>query len=308
MLAEPVRTLEFPAATQSFACAVCDRGLPRRVRFCPYCAAEHAGRRQPAAEPGEEHASNVIVAEFGFRDVEAPPPEAPLPRPAQRPELPLKETANTPSPASAQAAQDPAPANAPEIQKQSAENGQAAVRRRNAFIAFYAALFVFAAIVLFSLGRSPHPADIQSPPVESAPPVTVYALRDDTAVRDRPTAVRSQIVGNLHRGDAVAGEWRQANGAGSRWLKIASGRWAGDYVWDRNLSQSPPPGLLSAFDTYRTTNTLTDVRSSPDPMAVKIETVRPGRRVLVAGEIEGGWYEIRLRRGGVGYALAANFR
>jgi hypothetical protein len=310
----PVRTVEFPAeAPQELACAACERKLPRRVRFCPYCAAEQV-EKAPTASPKTE--DNVIVAEFGFRDVEqSPPPTPPPPAPAPPPPAPAEPVAHDRPKASANTA--PSPPSPPVAEQKSASPTSAPTHQepvarplgnRKGFIVFYAALFLLAVLVLISLLGGPRQVPAQSPAPVVAAPVTLYALRDDTVVRSQPTAIGSYSPGNLHRGDPVTGEWQAANTAGYRWLKITSGQWTGDYVWDRNLAESPPPALVTTFNTFETTGALTDVYPRPDLSATKLQTVSPGRRIFVSGEIEGGWYEIRLRRGGVGYALAADFK
>jgi hypothetical protein len=299
--------IEFPQEVRHVpACATCERILPRRVRFCPYCATEQVDKT-PAANPNVE--DNVIVAEFGFRDVE----QAASPTPPQQATPPKMVASSMPTPAAKSALPLQIPEQKcvspqqPVAQQKAQKTAPIWVGSRKGVIVFCAALVVFVALILVSLLGSSKRAPVQTADPVITIPVTVYALRDDTVVRNQPTIIGSYSPGNLHRGDSITGEWQAPSAAGYRWLKITSAPWTGDYVWDRNLSDSRPPALTSTFGTFEKTGAVTDVYPRPDLTATKLETVSPGRRIFVSGEIEGGWYEIRLRRGGVGYALAADF-
>jgi hypothetical protein len=137
--------------------------------------------------------------------------------------------------------------------------------------------------------------------------ITAYAARADATVRDAPTAQGSQKLGTLDRGEEVEGAWLPENAAGQRWFKIGSGRFAGDYVWARNLASSPPPTLSAFLDTRKMALSEISVVSKPDSGATVLDTIGARQTVYIVGLVGDGWYEIRLKRGGVGYAQASNF-
>jgi hypothetical protein len=101
----------------------------------------------------------------------------------------------------------------------------------------------------------------------------------------------------------VVGVW-QPQTAATKWLKLTQGPFEGNFIWERNLSSTTPPAMTQPVNNYMTVTQLAQLRDAPSSNANIVEVVRPGLRLYIAGAVEGGWMEIPLRRGGVGYLPA----
>lgn len=142
--------------------------------------------------------------------------------------------------------------------------------------------------------------------VVSQSDVTVFAVRDDAAVRSAPTTLNSAKLGTLGRGAQIQGTWLERNAAGYRWFKVSSGPFAGDYVWERNLSPMAPAQLSAAIGADRRALATVNAYSSPDLNAPVADTIAARHPVFVVGSVDGGWYEIRLKHGGIAYVQSSN--
>jgi hypothetical protein len=120
-------------------------------------------------------------------------------------------------------------------------------------------------------------------------------------MRGAPTSAGSAVLGDLHRGDAVTGVFVTAGDGVTRWLKISSAGQPDRFVWAQNLSQVPRSPLIASVDADNEVAGQTEVFAEPNSAAAPIQTEAAGTVVHVVGEVAGGWYEIELARGGVGY-------
>lgn len=137
-----------------------------------------------------------------------------------------------------------------------------------------------------------------------AEPVTQYATRL-TRIRDAPTATGSVIMGSLQRGDAVRGVWVTGGDGETPWLRMDWGDRQTAYAWGRNLSDVAPPPFVRALNETRMIRSETTLRIVPG--GADIETLSPGGRVELSGELPGGWYEVVRSNGGIGYVSAGAF-
>lgn len=270
------------------ACARCGRVPARSVSCCPFCGASSkpAADEQPSADP--EIAGNVIRANFGDGVPEHPPqkPEnAPIGAPEHLPSLPTPAQKDDGSAAAPVARPAPLPVG---------------TKRR--------ILLAVAGGLLLALTIAMLPTRHNSPAPPEPAAVTVFALRSDTSVRDAPTTVSSNVTSKLERGTVVTGIWQPGSNGRASWLKITSGPHQGNFVWERNLSTSPPPALVAEIADFRTTAVASTVHAAPDSSAPILENVRSGLRIFVTGEVAGGWIEIPMKRGGLGYIPASDLR
>lgn len=151
-----------------------------------------------------------------------------------------------------------------------------------------------AALLVFILLRPFHSG------VEPLAGKAFYVTRSNAAVRDRPTAIGSNVVTVLVRGQPLVGIM-DAQHSNSNWLSITAGPLKGDFVWGQNVSTVMPPNFSRIINAYMPVTQFSQLRAAPNPTAAIIEVVHPGLRVYVGGEVDGGWMEISLKRGGVGY-------
>ena len=158
-----------------------------------------------------------------------------------------------------------------------------------------AAGIVSALAILPMIFSGPHTAGTPSVSVQ-----TLYVTRGDAVVRSAATIQNSEIITTLVRGTPVIGVW-ETQTTGSKWLRLSQGSFAGDFIWGKNLSATTPPTMTQAVNAYMKVTQLAQLRETPSLSANIVEVVRPGLRIFIAGEVEGGWMEIPLKHGGIGY-------
>lgn len=134
-------------------------------------------------------------------------------------------------------------------------------------------------------------------------PITQFATRL-VRVRSAATASSPDVLGELRRGESIAGTWVTGQDGRTKWLKIKWGPKDDAYVWSRNLSSLPRPGLSMSLPIQPTTVMTSSVRGEPDPTAAVIGTIAAGTVVQVVGTTPDRWAEIDLAGGGVGYVPA----
>jgi hypothetical protein len=105
------------------------------------------------------------------------------------------------------------------------------------------ALIIVVALVEPELTPSGRPAEPAS-----------FVVAQRTNVRTGPTTEGSEIVGTVAPGDRIQGQVVQ-DGGEAAWVKISSGRYAGRFVWMRNLESESE---LVAPNAVRNTASLTD--------------------------------------------------
>lgn len=302
-----VLSIDFGTAARPMpACGACRHALARAARYCPYCASAQFETPAPPPDDSGAAASNVIHADFSARTAPQEPdtggPEAEAVEEAATVAPP-----DTPAPAVDVAAPEAAivtPQEVPKPAVAAAPAAETSVHKAGRGWLLPVSLLTLAGVVAIIWGNS------SSGPVTgvAAPPVVVaYAARADAVVRDKPTVQSSISLGTLARGETITGSWLAADTADRRWFSITAGRFAGDYVWGRNLASQPRPPLLASLGAEKRTLSRTSIFVSPETGATLLDTIGAGRSTYIVGTVGGGWYEIRLKHGGVGYAQISNF-
>ena len=300
------------------SCTACMAQTPRPVAYCPNCG---LSQRKPAASPNADLESpvaetvtddNVIRAVFGkpnepdTTDKACEPAEPPAPEEEAKCSPDLMQTEQSASselqdtPQSGAAAELPPVTDKPCDTETQQQSGSKSKSKHKWLIA--AAAVVGLILLLRSIPSSQPAAG-----TDAASPITVYVTRDDAAVRDQPKATGSQLVTNLARGTSLTGTW-QSGPLSSKWLKIVGSQYQGDYVWERNVSANALPNVVQKVDGYLTTTQRAELRDSPTPGGNVVATARAGVRLYIAYAVDGGWYEVPLRRGGVGYVQPSAFQ
>lgn len=306
------------------ACARCHQDLARHARFCPFCGSEQSKSSRtgvPVAGEGKiikgNFSRNSEVSPAGSEptlvDATAIPPVTPhSPISDQTPQALVAAPASaTPSAGLCKsqpegtlhrhqaAASRPASA-VPQLSETAIPGKRRKSRRR---------LLLLVIILLFGVWGLvrlvPPPSRVSTTPTERVS--TFYVTRDDATVRNAPTAIGSDVITKLARGVIVTGIWIRS-AAGSKWLKLSAGPFKGDYVWERSVSDKVRPSLIQSIDGYMSVNQVVQLRSAPDLSGAVLQNVRPGVRLYVYGSVEGGWLEIPLRHGGVGYLPPSAFQ
>jgi hypothetical protein len=125
-------------------------------------------------------------------------------------------------------------------------------------------------------------------------------------LRSAPGATGSAVLGDLHRGDTVTGIVITGSDGVTQWLKISGNGQPDRFVWAKNLSPTPRPPLSSNTEADLLLANQAAAMAEPNSAAPVIETEAAGATVHETGEVAGGWYEIELARGGVGYVLKSS--
>lgn len=278
------------------ACQSCGKAFSRAAKFCPACGTKQVAEQEPVA-PGP----HAAAADRVYRR---------MPIPSGTGDSGMSDTmAALPSGASGHDA-------APAFADAGAPDGDAAPvagiqfnavtawlrdRPMSTWIAAGAAGLALVGASMFFLREA-----TPSPP--AAPPVMVvqYIMRNDAVVRSAPTPSAATAVATLARGQSVEGEW-QSTSDGTTWFKIETGAYAGDYVWNRNLSQTSPPAVQNLIQANRLVVQDSDLYSAPNAGGSVVQHLGHGVSAYVVAEVVGGWFEIALKRGGVGYLPPSAF-
>jgi hypothetical protein len=125
-------------------------------------------------------------------------------------------------------------------------------------------------------------------------------------LRSAPGATGSAVLGDLHRGDTVTGIVITGSDGVTQWLKISGNGQPDRFVWAKNLSPTRRPPLSSNTEADLLFANQAAALAEPNSAAPVIETEAAGATVHETGEVAGGWYEIELARGGVGYVLKSS--
>lgn len=136
--------------------------------------------------------------------------------------------------------------------------------------------------------------------------VQEYAART-VVVRNIPTAIGSQEITRLARGEALQGSWVTGSDGIHQWLKLTVGPYQGDYISAVNLSPIPRPDFVRTIDQDMRLAQPGQLFATTTPGEAPIDALAAGSLVHVAGEVNGGWMEIERRFGGVGYIPSVDF-
>lgn len=117
-------------------------------------------------------------------------------------------------------------------------------------------------------------------------------------IRDKATAQGTQIVGKIARGTRVAGVMEVGVDGLSQWLKLDDGR---GYVSAVNLSSNEPPKLIRFMDKAKALTMGASLYALPDESSAMLQTLASGASLQVVGLTEGGFAEVLMPKGGVGY-------
>jgi hypothetical protein len=279
-----------PAAAQ---CWSCGRAPARSTVFCPYCSSAQPAAAKASAKQDTPD-DNVVHARFGAGADPAAHQREVL-EPAVGIETAPTEVVATPVPATPDA--NTAGSNAAAVPTK-ARSG-----RRWDLIWIAVGGMALALLIVIMGASSRHPSAVAD---AGQSEIGVFSVRDDTAVRNAPTTQNSTKLGTLERGASIRGMWLDRNAAGYRWFKISSGPFAGAFVWERNLSSTAPVKLSALIGGNKWSLTAVNAYSGPDPAAPIADTIAPRHSVFVVGSVDGNWYEIRLKRGGIAYVQSSS--
>ncbi len=199
----------------------------------------------------------------------------------------------------------------PDVESDKTPRPPAAKDGGNGCIWWAIAAVLLAAVAMWFANSQPRTADTATPaPVAEEPEkkptdvvggeVDYWASRAVT-VRRAPDPA-AEAFGELRRGDAIRGTVVRGPAGGNDWVRISAGQFAGAYVWINNLADAARPPLEVVFDNEaRQIVIARPAYAAPDFSAVEGETFAIGSTVQVAGRTQGGWWEIALKGGGVGY-------
>ncbi len=176
---------------------------------------------------------------------------------------------------------------------------QSGTRNRTLIIGAMAAGVLFVAI-LFWINRYNWLG--LEPPVENAAAAsdietTMYTIASAN-LRDRATSQGSSIVGKLPRGSKVSGVLELGEDGISNWFQIAE---SGHFVSAVNLSEVAPPSLARSLNKAWYAGADMPILSRPQPGAAVLMTAAPGTKLQLVGLTAGGFAEVLLEKGGVGY-------
>jgi len=296
-------------------CLKCGLQLSREVAYCPYCgvcqidnsAPELADHKRADIFHGTEN-DNIVHALFG-RNLEGTEAQIELrdKLSSGSPEAGLPITDHTELAATAVGTETLAGA-AEDISTsvQPAAVSNDALRSRVRLIPNWTWVIIGLAFIgIILLSRLPTTPNTTAPVIPSSE--TLIVNRDDAVVRNSPTASGSEIITKLARGARIAGVW-QVGPNNSKWLKMTEGPFQGDYIWEKNLSSTALPVVTQKVDGYLSIAQSSELRDAPDRSATIIEVVKPGLRLYIAYAVTGGWFEIPLSHGGVGYIEPSAFQ
>lgn len=143
---------------------------------------------------------------------------------------------------------------------------------------------------------------------ESAPLPTdvVGSARDYWASRTvtarRSPGSTSGSLGTLRRDDRFRGVAVRGPDGTGEWVRVEDGRFAGAYVWSRNLGTETRPVLEQVLPGDPTRVAVArPTYAAPDFSAAQGEVLAVGTSSRVVGRTADGWWEVLLDGGGVGY-------
>ncbi len=150
-----------------------------------------------------------------------------------------------------------------------------------------------------SEGGRPTAGPVETSEVEemeaAATTASLYYATSTANIRDQASIEGSEIVGKLSRGDEARGKLTQ----GGDWLELEDGQ---GFVFMTNLTGSSLPELAENFGRKRMTlNAPARLLAAPSEDAELRDELSRGLTMSIAGITAGGYAEVILRKGGVGY-------
>lgn len=137
-------------------------------------------------------------------------------------------------------------------------------------------------------------------PTEAIGDETSYWANREVRVRRAP-GTASPAFGSLKRGELVRGvQVRGPSGEGA-WIRVEAGQFAGGYAWIKNFSTAERPVLILTAGRSRKLAGARSIYAEPDLTSTVLVSVGAGAPVTLAGLTTGGWWELALDGGGVGY-------
>lgn len=141
--------------------------------------------------------------------------------------------------------------------------------------------------------------------VSDAPPATeqaapqIFYTTADANIRDKATTQGSTILGKLPRGSAASGQLVAGEDGTSQWLKLDEGK---GFVAFANLSEFEPPQIVKSLDDkIWAADRPIEIWAQPDTASTLLDRVGTGTPLTLAGLTAGGFIEVKLKQGGVGY-------
>lgn len=128
----------------------------------------------------------------------------------------------------------------------------------------------------------------------------LYYATLDANIRDRASTQGSNVVGKLARGDSASGKAILGEDGTSDWLELADGK---GFVALVNLSEIQPPELAKVLDDKKwIANEAVEIWAQPDPASTLVDRVAAGTSLTLVGLTSNDYVEVKLPKGGVGYA------
>lgn len=137
-------------------------------------------------------------------------------------------------------------------------------------------------------------------PTEAIGAETSYWANREVRVRRAP-GTASPAVGSLKRGDPVRGVQVRGPSGEGEWIRVEAGQFAGGYAWIKNFSTAERPILILTASRPRKLAGTRNIYAEPDLTSTVLVSVGAGAPVRLAGLTMGGWWELALDGGGVGY-------
>ena len=209
----------------------------------------------------------------------------------------------------AQAAYAPPPVNAEPIYSAPAPqyypDEAAAPKNSNArLIMGGLALIAMLAGLYFFLFRYHNMSNEGGTPTAEATPTPVVAQTTLFAVtqaniRDKATAIGSNITGKIPRGTQVLGRLALGEDGVTNWLELEGGK---GFVGAVNLADIQPPVLTKIIaDKIWATDKPVEIWAQPGSTSSLLDRASAGTSLTLAGLTANDYIEIKLRKGGVGY-------
>lgn len=135
--------------------------------------------------------------------------------------------------------------------------------------------------------------------VEAEVAKSYYAVLEAN-IRDKASTQGSAVLGKLARGESASGKIIVGEDGTSDWLELADGK---GFVALVNLSEFQPPELAKMLDDKKwTTNEAIEIWAQPDPESTLVDRLAAGTSLTLVGLTANDYVEVKLPKGGVGYA------
>jgi len=134
---------------------------------------------------------------------------------------------------------------------------------------------------------------------EEAPAAVLFYASSTANIREAARTDGAKIRGKLTRGDEARGIVVEGEGgAGGEWLKLEDDQ---GYVFLANLTQSKMPTFTDKGRRKITLASAAKLLAAPSSDAAVLDDLSKGLELTISGIVEGGYAEVLLRKGGVGY-------